>query len=384
MRPPLLPLLFISLCVALLFACEEEPTLPPAVDGGSSGDGGPELPLDGGAQEPFTLVPFERVRISSHSDQPNFQQADAPFDWGVDPKAKVTLVVDLESPCYPFEKWSQYPPAQGHNWPAPCDAFDRTFTFTVDGPEGSGDAPGFEVVRAITPFGGPLHLEVDLTDLANGLPGARRLRTRIETWSDGAGQVSGSDGSWWVSAKLEVEPGRPPSPVAKVIPLVQTHQTQTGKGGEVTFTLPPGTLETRLEYRVTGHGGGAPQGDAACIGPADEFCRRTHTLFVDGEEVSEFDPWRDDCDTLCTLATHVWSAPFTGGFEYCLENPCGAQASVRAPRANWCPGSLTPPHVLYPPALTAPGEHTFSWEVSKIGDGGVWAVSAWLIAYGVP
>ncbi len=346
-------------------------------DGGTTGTDAGTEPLFG---DPFTLRPFENVRISSHSDQPNFQQADAVFDWGRVAKAKVTLFVELDTTCYPFTKWEMNRPPQGHNWPSDCDAYDRTFTFTVDPAESPDDPPGFEIVRAITPFGGPMQLEVDLTDFANGLPGPHRLRTRIETWSDGAGQVSGSNGGWFVSARIEVTPGRPPASVAAVIPLWQGSQTEEGEGGLVTFTVPPGTVETRLEYRATGHGGGTA--DSACIGHADEFCRRRHELFVDGQSVDAFEPWRDDCSLLCTPAQHTW--PGGGTLTYCQENPCGAQSSVRAPRANWCPGSLTPPRVLYPAALAEAGEHTFSWSINKIAPGGQWTISAWAIAYGTP
>ena len=78
------------------------------------------------------------------------------------------------------------PPPAGQNWPADCDAFDRNFDFFIDdappGADGGGPTP-FEVIHAITPFGGPEHLEVDLTDLANGLPGKHGLRVDdIDVW----------------------------------------------------------------------------------------------------------------------------------------------------------------------------------------------------------
>jgi hypothetical protein len=43
--------------------------------------------------------------------------------------------------------------------PADCDAFDRNFEIALDEPDAdSGAPPGLELVRAITPFGGPLRL----------------------------------------------------------------------------------------------------------------------------------------------------------------------------------------------------------------------------------
>ena len=55
-------------------------------------------------------------------------------------------------------------------------------------PRRRGGPTPFEVIHAITPFGGPEHLEVDLTDLANGLPGKHRLRVDIASYADPQGR----------------------------------------------------------------------------------------------------------------------------------------------------------------------------------------------------
>jgi hypothetical protein len=90
-------------------------------------------------------------------------------------------------------------------------------------------------------------------------------------------------------------------------------------------------------------------------------------------------PWRDDCDTLCTLA-HQDNA--NGGFDYCKENPCGAIASVKAPRANWCPGSETPPFSWDLPGLRSEGKHGFRWQIDGEAQGGSWRLSAVYFAFG--
>lgn len=331
--------------------------------------------------DPFTLTPFDGTRITSDSSQPNFQHADAPTDWGAGPFASVKLVVDLGTTCFPFDNWKSDPPPDGQNWPADCDAFDRNFEFSLDDPEdASAGPPGLELVRAITPFGGPMHVEVDLTDVANGLPGPHTLRVTIPTWSDGAGQVSGSNGGWNVSAKIDVVPGPPPRRVLAVVPLYYGDQTTDTAPDPIHFAAPPATSRGRVEYRVTGHGGGKVDKD--CIGPAEEFCDRTHAVYIDGRKFAEIEPWRDDCDQLCTVAHQ---GPASGGFDYCMENPCGAMQSVRAPRANWCPGSVTPPFTWASddePALAAPGDHTFGWDIDRVAAGGLWHVSATYFAYG--
>src|SRR5262249_33498552 len=143
----------------------------------------------------------------------------------------------------------------------------------------------------------------------------------------------------------------------------------------VSFTLPPGTTHTRLEYRVTGHGGGDPGNDPDCIGPAEEFCQRTHVLALDDQTLAPEKPWRDDCAQFCHKRQ---GGPFGS---YCEKDPCGAPQSVAAPRANWCPGDFVPPFI-YEDAVTAPGAHHFSWTVSKVLAGGGIRTSAVIFAFG--
>ena len=361
--------------VLLLVACSS-PSSP--VDAGA-------LPLDSGTPdagrviaEPFEVTGFTSIRIGSLSTDEHPQSATTPdFEFRDGPYEKATLIIDLASTCYPFEGWAQNPPPSGQNWPADCDAFDRNFELTLDEPGPDGGTPAVELVRAITPFGGPLHLEVDITDLANGLPGKHTLTVRIPTYSDSAGKVSGSHGGWNVSAKAALKPGAAPRPVLAVIPLLNRNDT-TGAEPAVGFTLPAGVVSTALQYRVTGHGG-ASDPSGACIGPAEEFCQRTHQLFGDDAALDTLNPWRDDCATLCTLT------PFPTGFatgSYCKENPCGSVQSVRAPRANWCPGSMTPPFIEDSTLWRAAGPHTFRYSIANVKAGGVWRVSAVLIVYG--
>ena len=364
----------VSALVIVLAGCTSEE--PPKGGGGmagmagSAGTGG----ADAGFAEPYGVVAFDAVRIHSDSNKPNFQKADVEFDFGSAPFAKVTLVVDLDTTCFPFEKWQNNPPPAGHNWPADCDAFDRNFELILDPPE-SGGPPGIELVRAITPFGGPLHLEIDVTDVANALHGAHRLRVVIPTWSDASGQVTGADGGWNVSARFDVVPGNAPREVLAVVPLFDGNQTAPDPMPALPVQVPLGTQSTRLEYRVTGHGGVAFGCGTA---PAEEFCSRMHSLFVDEALVADVVPWRDDCASLCTIA-HQESAG--GGFDYCAENPCGAIQSVQASRANWCPGSVTPPLAWDFDALRSPGTHQFRWQVSDVADGGSWRISAVYFAF---
>jgi hypothetical protein len=322
-------------------------------------------------------VAFDAARITSDSSQPNFQRITTEIDLGAGPFASVTLTTDLGTTCYPFEGWKADPPPAGQNYPADCDAFDRNYEYTLDEPMTAADPPAFELLRAITPFGGPEHQVVDLTDLANAHPGAHRLTVTIPTYSDGAGKISGSNGGWSVTAKIAVTPGTPPRQVLAAIPLFNLNHTMDTTPAPVSFQVPAGATSGRIDYRVTGHGGGEDNsGD--CIGPAEEFCQRIHRLSVDGTQLLKFKPWRTDCDQLCTV-THQGA---TGsGFDYCHENPTGDMNSVKAPRANWCPGSATPPTTL-DVSMFGEGEHSFLYSISRVAPGGSWRMSAVYYAYG--
>ncbi len=336
--------------------------------------GAPPPQVEAGAPaQPFTLDVLADARIGSNSEAPDFHRAAGAVSIEGGPFAEAKLVVDLRSTCFPFEQWDDDPPPTGHNWPPSCDAFDRNFEIALADPAAP-DAPAIELIRAITPFGGPLHLEKDVTDVLNASRGARELVVTIPSYSDAEGKVSGSNGGWNVSARIEVTPGPAPRTVLAVLPLVYDDKTPGGAPRSLPFTLPPGTTSARVEYLATGHGGG---NDLGCIGPAEEFCERTHTISVDGVAVvNKKKLWRTDCESFCTLTK---GGPFG---EYCRENPCGAPGSVRAPRANWCPGTETAPIVLEPEQLTTAGEHTVDLTISRVAEGGKWQISVKVFAYG--
>jgi hypothetical protein len=365
-----------------LAACESLPVEAPELAEGAAGSptlgGAGETGSAGDAAFEGGVTVLERAVLSSDASAGYQQAASVTVDFGEAPVARATLRLRLESPCYPFEGWKDQLTSPGHFWPDACDAFDRLFLISLDGDEGgyqSGGAPGIELTRAITPFGGPLAFETDITDVVNGLPGEHVLRVEIPTYGDPEGKVSGSQGSWIVSANLELEPGPAPREVLAVVPLVFSSQTAKAPAPFLLET-PEGTTAARLEYRATGHGQGAG-GRPACIGPAEEFCHRAHVLALDGVELTTVDPWRTDCGELCSLTTNDSG---NGIEQYCLENPCGAVQSVRAPRANWCPGSVTPPFVLENPELAEPGRHELSLAIDEVAEGGNWLISATFFA----
>ncbi len=324
--------------------------------------------------DPFTELAMDAVRISSTGSDGDFQTTSTELDLGDGPFASVTMTMTLGTTCYPFQQWADDPPPEGHNWPPKCDAFDRNFDIWLAPPEGS-EEPRLVLMRAITPFGGPMEHQFDVTDIFNARPGSHELFAHISTWPDGSGRVSGSDGGWFVTVRFDVEPGPAPRNVLAVMPLENRYLGPGTFPETRNFSLPEGTTSGRVEYYVSGHGGGNDR-SSACIGPAEEFCRRRHIVYVDDEEYP-LEAWREDCGDWCTLVTDP-----TFGIEHCLENPTGDVRSVNAPRANWCPGTLTEAYVFEPESLGAPGEHLFAYEIADIEEGGGWSVDAIVYAYG--
>jgi hypothetical protein len=166
--------------------------------------------------------------------------------------------------------------------------------------------------------------------------------------------------------------------VLAAIALVAARVSAGDPSAQATWDVPVGAAGGRLEYRTSGHGQGARA--PRCQGPAEEFCDRHHRILIDGVPAEDIEPYRFDCQTLCTPAHQ---GPADGGLDYCRENPCGDTASVVAARANWCPGSMTPPFAWQDiPALSVPGPHAASFEIAGIASGGFWLLSATYYAYG--
>jgi hypothetical protein len=336
-----------------------------------------DVPGDTGTGATIIRV-FNQARITSLQDQPNFQNVRTSLHLD-GPATAVRLVLDLDTTCFPFTKWATNPPPPGQDYPADCDAYDRNFEVTIDDPAKDGDPPAIELVRAITPFGGPMHVEADVTDVLNGLaPGDHAVRIHISTWSAANGKGTGSAGGWTVSARLEVTPGPAPRKVLAVVPLWNGSLGAGEPPAPVSFNVPEGTTAGRIEIRATGHGG-TQVDDPACLGGAEEFCKRTHTWNVDDTPIGEREFWVN-CLPWCQPAT--WTEGGGKPFVYCALNPCGNTMSVVALRANWCPGAVTDAVLLDAPVLSATGQHTFAFEVPGIAAGGSWRISAVYVAIG--
>ncbi len=159
--------------------------------------------------------------------------------------------------------------------------------------------------------------------------------------------------------------------VYKSIPLFNTvnYMEQAGQPYPIfmlndslkaTFTLKEPVKNAKLYYVTTGHGG---------WGNGDEFNQKPNTIYLDGEKVITFIPWRDDCGTY-----RNWN-PCSGNFSNGLS-------SSDLSRSNWCPGTVTNPEYIYLGDLDA-GTHTIMVKIPQGapegGSNSYWCISGTLI-----
>jgi GLPGLI family protein len=124
----------------------------------------------------------------------------------------------------------------------------------------------------------------------------------------------------------------------------------------VTFDVPEGAKNLKLRYITTGHGG---------WGGGDEFNQKLNEIFIDGQRVFAFIPWRTDC-----AAYRKWN-PASGNFWNGLS-------SSDLSRSGWCPGSVTNPEYILLPDLK-PGRHTLKVAI-PLGTPEGSSFSAWSVS----
>lgn len=96
------------------------------------------------------------------------------------------------------------------------------------------------------------------------------------------------------------------------------------KGLEVDFDLKEDLENATLRYLSTGHGG---------WGNGDEFVPKVNSVYIDGQLVHSFIPWRSEC------GSYRLYNPASGNFENGLS-------SSDLSRSNWCPGTVTNPNFI--------------------------------------
>lgn len=266
--------------------------------------------------------------------------------------------------------------------------------------------PTIELMRFMTPFGvghfsapddslsskrRPVYIpkweecvvwEQDITDLYSTLEGETYVGIFIDTWTP-QGYVA--------SMELDIKESKitcdalPKRQVKSLINTVyyigQTYpDIFSRKDVVMDFEMPTDAKNVRLKYIVTGHGGHSG---------GDEFVEKQNIVSVDGKEVLNFIPWREDCATFRRFnpATGVWLIPREAAYisreGYKTKEVEEPLASSDLSRSNWCPGSDVVPEEAVVGDLSA-GKHTFSVSIPKAqkirGDElNHWLVSAYLV-----
>lgn len=203
--------------------------------------------------------------------------------------------------------------------------------------------------------------KTEVTHLADRLYGEAWVGAYIGNWDANGHRVS---------LKLKYYPDDERK-IYKTMPLFNTvnYMEQAGQpyptfmlndSLTVKFTLTEDVENARLAYITTGHGG---------WGGGDEFNPKPNTIWLDGQRVITFIPWRDDCGT------------------YRNNNPCSGNfsnglSSSDLSRSNWCPGTVTNPEYIYLGNIKA-GEHTLSVQIPQGapegGSNSYWCISGTLL-----
>lgn len=266
--------------------------------------------------------------------------------------------------------------------------------------------PTIELMRFMTPFGvgyyssdndslsskrRPVYIpkwekcvtwEQDITDLYPALEKEAYVGIFIDTWT-AEGYVASMD--------IEVKESRiacDALPERQVKPLMNTvyyiGQTYpdifSRRDVVMDFEMPEDAKNVRLKYIVTGHGGHSG---------GDEFVEKRNIVSIDGREVLNFIPWRDDCASFRRFnpATGVWLIPrvaaYIGEDGYTTKEVEEPLASSDLSRSNWCPGSDVVPEEVLVGDLQA-GRHSFRVSIPEAQqvDGNKlnhWLVSAYLV-----
>ena len=220
----------------------------------------------------------------------------------------------------------------------------------------------------------------DITDLYPALEREAYVGIYIDTWT-AEGYVASMDVK---ESKItcDVMPERRVKPLMNTVYYIgQTYpDIFSRKDVVMDFDMPKAAKNVRLKYIVTGHGGHSG---------GDEFVEKRNIVSVDGKEVLNFIPWRDDCASFRRFnpATGVWLIPrvaaYIGDKGYTTKEIEEPLASSDLSRSNWCPGSDVMPEEAVIGDLPA-GKHSFKVSIPEAQqvDGNKlnhWLVSAYLV-----
>ncbi len=271
---------------------------------------------------------------------------------------------------------------------------------------GEGYIPTLELMRFMTPFGvghysadddslsskrRPVYVphweksviwKQDITDRLPALEGEAYVGIYIDTWTAEGYVASMTIDIDESDITCDAMPNRQVKPLVNTVYYIGQSYPDIFARKDLTidFDMPKAAKNVRLKYIVTGHGGHSG---------GDEFVPKRNIVSVDGQEVINFIPWRDDCASFRRFnpGTGVWlikrEAAYIGPKGYTtkmVEEPLG---SSDLSRSNWCPGSDVMPEVGELGDLSA-GTHTLTISIPEAApvEGhkqNHWLVSAFLV-----
>jgi hypothetical protein len=237
----------------------------------------------------------------------------------------------------------------------PADSQQYPITTVVPGQT---DEAEIEIMRFVTPFGGPATYTADLTAFAPLLAGSASIRVWISTWKMPAWKVTltlsfASDGVGY---------RRP----IFAQPIFNGEVTAEKRALHASITIPRGLSRPRLHILSTGHATDGAGGD--------EFISRAHVLRIDGQEVARWRPWSEQGGPLRSINPTAGRTEIDGRSLWASD----------LDRTGWHPGLIVQPDLIPLPELT-PGQHMIELEIQGIrpkdqSGYGYWRVSAIVVA----
>ncbi len=240
------------------------------------------------------------------------------------------------------------------------DKWDRAGSIRLSKP-GQAD---LELAKFITPYGGDVSFEIDLTHLKPYLTREGELKAFIDTWSSPGWKIQLNICKFSLKgdkSKIDSLPSDWVLPLIYEEAVTAVHQPEP-----VHVSIPEGTYRTELYYLVSGH---CTDGTNA-----DEFESKFNVVKVDGREVLRYKPWRNDCTDFRDIN------PFTRHW------PDGTWSSDYS-RSGWCPGDWVRPMVTDLRMDLLPGDHTMEFSIEDVRPRdendhyGYWRVSAYLVGW---
>ncbi|MEO9571545.1 MAG: T9SS type A sorting domain-containing protein [Polaribacter sp.] len=209
-----------------------------------------------------------------------------------------------------------------------CDDWDRLAYIDVMGPDGN----WIQIIRYATPFGVGCNHSIDLTDYASLLQGEVQLRMYIATFGTGG---------WQISLDLSYEEGTPEYLYSTVDELWDGawefgDPTNLDPVPTKNYTYDSNVLKSHLRLSTTGHGWGENNSQNAA-----EFYQAVHYIDIDGSVNSLHSVWN-----------------------ICSPNPdncIGQVGSWVYNRSGWCPGAISPPHIVNMTSKIAKGNVDFGY-----------------------